>query len=126
MLAIQGQRLEIVSVCSSYHILSFIATCRKLGSGSDSAARSPCKVLGRPLRHLDETPCLSFRGQVDRYRERSDVILAEDSPVQVEDSEHCFFVNHEETGACCALYRPLERKLIVVSFRVTSGNMRSH
>jgi hypothetical protein len=62
---------------------------------------------------------ISWDAVVDRYRERSDVVLAEDLPVQVEDSEHCFFVNHKETGACCALYRPLEIKLIVVSFHVT-------
>lgn len=35
------------------------------------------------------------------------------------DLEHCFFINHSKTGACCAVYRSLERKLIVVSFRGT-------
>ena len=37
----------------------------------------------------------------------------------VPDLEHCFFINHEETGGCCAVYRSLERKLVVVSFRGT-------
>lgn len=36
-----------------------------------------------------------------------------------DDLEHCFFINHSETGGCCAVYRSLERKLIVVSFRGT-------
>jgi hypothetical protein len=35
------------------------------------------------------------------------------------DLEHCFFINHDETGGCCAVYRSLEKKLIVVSFRGT-------
>jgi hypothetical protein len=33
------------------------------------------------------------------------------------DLEHCFFINHDGTGGCCAVYRSLEKKLIVVSFR---------
>jgi Lipase (class 3) len=37
----------------------------------------------------------------------------------VDDLEHCFFVNHEKTGATCAVYRSLEKKFIVVSFRGT-------
>lgn len=35
------------------------------------------------------------------------------------DLEHCFFINHEETGGCCAAYRSLEKKVIVISFRGT-------
>lgn len=35
------------------------------------------------------------------------------------DLEHCFFVSHRKTGATCAVYRSLEEKLIVVSFRGT-------
>ena len=35
------------------------------------------------------------------------------------DLEHCFFINHDETGGSCAVYRSLEKKLIVVSFRGT-------
>ena len=38
---------------------------------------------------------------------------------RVQDLEHCLFVNHDKTGACCAVYRSLEQKLIVVSFRGT-------
>ncbi|KAL7580261.1 hypothetical protein ACA910_012997 [Epithemia clementina (nom. ined.)] len=37
----------------------------------------------------------------------------------VDDLEHCFFVNHDKTGACCAVYRSLKQKMIVVSFRGT-------
>lgn len=37
----------------------------------------------------------------------------------VTDLEHCFFINHDETGACCAVYRSLEKKIIVISFRGT-------
>jgi hypothetical protein len=33
--------------------------------------------------------------------------------------EHCFFIDHDTTGGCCAVYRSLEKKLIVVSFRGT-------
>lgn len=35
------------------------------------------------------------------------------------DLEHCFFVTHSKTGATAAVYRSLEQKLIVVSFRGT-------
>jgi hypothetical protein len=35
------------------------------------------------------------------------------------DLEHCFFINHEDTGGCCSVYRSLEKKVIVVSFRGT-------
>jgi hypothetical protein len=35
------------------------------------------------------------------------------------DLEHCFFINHSETGGCCAVYRSLEKKLIIISFRGT-------
>jgi hypothetical protein len=35
------------------------------------------------------------------------------------DLEHCFVINHSKTGGCCALYRSLEKKLIVISFRGT-------
>ena len=37
----------------------------------------------------------------------------------INDLEHCFFLNHERTGATCAVYRSLEKRLIVVSFRGT-------
>jgi len=38
---------------------------------------------------------------------------------EIDDLEHCFFINHDSTGATCAVYRSLQRKLIVVSFRGT-------
>lgn len=37
----------------------------------------------------------------------------------VQDLEHCFFVNHDNTGATCSVYRSLEQKLVIVSFRGT-------
>ena len=39
--------------------------------------------------------------------------------LDVRDLELCFFVNHQKTGATCSVYRSLEKKLIVVSFRGT-------
>ena len=41
------------------------------------------------------------------------------SGLDVSDLEHCFFINHQKTGATCSVYRSLEKKLIVVSFRGT-------
>jgi len=37
----------------------------------------------------------------------------------VDDLEHCFTISHDRTGSTCAVYRSVERKLIVVSFRGT-------
>jgi len=37
----------------------------------------------------------------------------------IHDLEHCFFINHDETGGSCSVYRSLERKQIFVSFRGT-------
>ena len=42
-----------------------------------------------------------------------------DGELNVPDMEHCFFINHDVTGGCCSVYRSLEKKLIVVSFRGT-------
>uniref|UniRef100_A0A7S2IF45 Fungal lipase-type domain-containing protein n=1 Tax=Helicotheca tamesis TaxID=374047 RepID=A0A7S2IF45_9STRA len=35
------------------------------------------------------------------------------------DLEFCFFVNHDETGCSCAVYRSLEKRMITISFRGT-------
>jgi Lipase (class 3) len=35
------------------------------------------------------------------------------------DLEHCFFVSHRKTGATCAVYRSIQYKFVVVSFRGT-------
>lgn len=35
------------------------------------------------------------------------------------DLEHCFFINHDQTGGSCAVYRSLAQRLIIVSFRGT-------
>lgn len=37
----------------------------------------------------------------------------------LDDLEHCFFINHDQTGCTGAVYRSLSTKLIVVSFRGT-------
>lgn len=37
----------------------------------------------------------------------------------INDLEHCFFINHDETGGSCSVYRSLEQKQIFVSFRGT-------
>jgi hypothetical protein len=42
-----------------------------------------------------------------------------DSQTPLDDLEHCFFINHDKTGATCAVYRSLEHKTVVVSFRGT-------
>lgn len=41
------------------------------------------------------------------------------SELDMDDLEHCFFINHAKTGATCSVYQSLEKKLIVVSFRGT-------
>jgi Lipase (class 3) len=46
-------------------------------------------------------------------------IVKERSPFELSDLEHCFFVNHDKTGATCSVYCSHENKLIVVSFRGT-------
>ena len=43
----------------------------------------------------------------------------EASTVAGTDLEFCFFINHDQTGGCCAVYRSLEKKVIVISFRGT-------
>lgn len=44
---------------------------------------------------------------------------AKDALIAGNDLELCFFINHDQTGGCCHVYRSLEKKLIVVSFRGT-------
>eukprot|EP00526_Cylindrotheca_closterium_P004641 CAMPEP_0113624096 /NCGR_PEP_ID=MMETSP0017_2-20120614/12415_1 /TAXON_ID=2856 /ORGANISM="Cylindrotheca closterium" /LENGTH=790 /DNA_ID=CAMNT_0000534103 /DNA_START=9 /DNA_END=2381 /DNA_ORIENTATION=- /assembly_acc=CAM_ASM_000147 len=44
---------------------------------------------------------------------------AQDALIAGNDLELCFFMNHDMTGGCCSVYRSLEKKLIVVSFRGT-------
>mmetsp|Transcript_18437 Transcript_18437/g.24348 ORF Transcript_18437/g.24348 Transcript_18437/m.24348 type:complete len:794 (-) Transcript_18437:218-2599(-) len=48
-------------------------------------------------------------------KEREDKL----SRVQMTDLEHCFFIEHEVTGCSCGVYRSLQNKLIIVSFRGT-------
>lgn len=39
--------------------------------------------------------------------------------LQLPDLEQCFFIKHSVTGGCCIVYRSLQKRLIVVSFRGT-------
>ena len=52
-------------------------------------------------------------------RKRKEVVSTDKGNLGGNDLEHCFVINHSETGGCCAVYRSLEKKLIVVSFRGT-------
>jgi hypothetical protein len=54
-----------------------------------------------------------FRKFIDKTGRKDDDLS------KCNDLEHCFFVNHEKTGATCSVYRSLEKKLIAVSFRGT-------
>ena len=68
---------------------------------------------------LGGMPGVNWGALADRYRQRPNANVKKDSPLQVQDLEHCFFISHEDTGASCAVFRSLEKKLIVVSFRGT-------
>lgn len=49
-----------------------------------------------------------------------DILLSSSNPINMySDLEHCFFVSHRKTGATCAVYRSLQYKFVVVSFRGT-------
>ncbi|CAB9496305.1 Lipase class 3 family protein [Seminavis robusta] len=61
---------------------------------------------------------LAAMEQVDDNNQNSNNI-APPGLLQVEDLEQCFFIKHSVTGGCCIVYRSLEKKLIVVSFRGT-------
>ena len=50
-----------------------------------------------------------------RSKQQNETLAA----LPIEDLEHCFFINHDETGCSCSVYRSLERKLIFASFRGT-------
>jgi Lipase (class 3)/C2 domain len=39
--------------------------------------------------------------------------------LKLDDLEQCFFIKHSVTGGCCIVYRSLQKRLIVVSFRGT-------
>jgi hypothetical protein len=43
----------------------------------------------------------------------------EDANISGNDLEQCFCINHDITGGSCSVFRSLEKKLIVVSFRGT-------
>jgi len=61
-------------------------------------------------------PGITWGKLYERHLERNGI---PESASPLNDLEHCFFVNHDKTGATCAVYRSLEKKLIVVSFRGT-------
>jgi len=66
------------------------------------------------------TPGVDWGKLFSRHREKT--LTADPASTvfdDLEDFEHCFFINHDKTGATCAVYRSIKRKLIVVSFRGT-------
>ncbi|VEU44809.1 unnamed protein product [Pseudo-nitzschia multistriata] len=55
-----------------------------------------------------------------KLRERDDNLVSEElKTLGGSDLEFCFFINHDQTGATVGVYRSLEEKRIVVSFRGT-------
>jgi len=68
-------------------------------------------------------PGITWGDLYKKYLQTPDVAEAEDELTQklrrMQDLEHCFFVNHEETGSTCAVYRSLEERVVIVSFRGT-------
>ena len=65
-----------------------------------------------------------FRKHLKKQKEIQQEQQGEDDSIsaklaRIQDLEHCFFVNHEVTGATCAVYRSLEEKMVIVSFRGT-------
>ena len=62
-------------------------------------------------------PGVDWGSLYQKHRGSPDAKLMSADPLG--DLEHCFFVSHEKTGATCAVYRSLEKKRIVVSFRGT-------
>lgn len=65
-----------------------------------------------------------YQSRKNQYSEKSSQPTPSISDIghklrQITDLEHCFFVNHDITGGTCAVYRSLEKKVIVVSFRGT-------
>jgi Lipase (class 3) len=67
-------------------------------------------------------PTLSDNETKEKYaptRSAGDSLETSSPRSEGSDLEHCFFVSHQKTGATCAVYRSLEQKLIVVSFRGT-------
>jgi hypothetical protein len=82
----------------------------------------------RPYQVMGGMPGITWGELFRRYQERKEedtkkVVVPEDYISEklrsIQDLEHCFFVNHDETGATCAVYRSLEQKVIVASFRGT-------
>ena len=59
-------------------------------------------------------PGVDWGEMYDKYLERNKLDI-----LPIADGEQCFIINHDETGGSCAVYRSLERRLIVVSFRGT-------
>ena len=72
-----------------------------------SVPRKKYQVLGG-------MPGIDWGTLFDKYRSRNGATTIDSS-----DLEHCFFISHDKTGATCAVYRSLQYKLIVVSFRGT-------
>lgn len=90
--------------------------------GSTILKRKTYTVLGG-------MPGITWGSMFDKYLAKRDgaestTPLSSDAPstevqIPTNDLEHCFFVTHSKTGATCAVYRSLQEKIIVVSFRGT-------
>jgi len=86
-----------------------------VGNGTDAAATPAADgedAVGNKAMHVIEDIV-----EESDNKENSSSSKTEDAGSS--DLEHCFFINHEKTGATCAVYRSLEKKLIMVSFRGT-------
>jgi hypothetical protein len=66
------------------------------------------------LRHFPDNVAID-----ESQREEAEAAWIASRHLAGNDLEHCFFINHDGTGCSCALYRSLENKLIVISFRGT-------
>ncbi|GKY91437.1 hypothetical protein MPSEU_000116000 [Mayamaea pseudoterrestris] len=75
----------------------------------------PVKVQRKRYRVKGGMPGINWGDLSERHWKRSN--QAAGHPLN--DLEHCFFINHDSTGCTCAVYRSVETKLIVVSFRGT-------
>lgn len=85
-----------------------------------TGATTPYQVLGG-------MPGINWGRLFEKYQEAT---AGSDPPLRtpedigekvkrIRDLEHCFFVNHDVTGATCAVYRSMEQKVVIVSFRGT-------
>ena len=84
----------------------------------------PGITWGELFRKYDEQKNKSLNKKDDGEDIQETELVSTDDDIgrklaRVNDLEHCFFVNHEVTGATCAVYRSLKEKVLIVSFRGT-------